>query len=282
MSETVSVVLLTTAAVANLLKPLIEAGDCQIKKNGEQIMFILSEGSAKISVSVVPHPEIENDAMVRIVAPFAVVQELEKVDSKLLAEMLSMNAQFGSFAFVYDKQSNLLGLQGTLIGSTMDRLEFEYLFISLAKAADALDDKLLVALGGEEVSDGLIKMSKEILQILDDRAPKIVTEFLQTLDESARTEFEKLSGDDEIRSAMREIAFGVPAAKLTAVLLAQNLSDADRKSLANQILESVPDQELLLTLLAFVMTSTALALADAAGVDAETVQARIKTVFGGN
>jgi hypothetical protein len=292
MSETVSVVMQTTAAVANILKPLIESGDCKVNKMEKEIFFHLTEGSAKIIIVVTEHPEIENDAVVKIFAPFTIVENIDMVDSKLLVQMLCLNARFGNFAFVYDKNSKMLALKGTLIGSTMDLLEFKHLFISLAKAADALDEELLEALSasaddkaGKEtdlVSDNLIQLSKKILEILDDKAPHMVEAFIKKLDVAARAEFEKITQDDEIRNALREIAFGIPAAKLTAILLSEDLTDADRKLLATRIMESLPDNALMMQLLAFVVTRTSIALADVAGLTADVIEGRITTTFAGN
>lgn len=282
MSSNVSEVLKSTVAIANLLKPLIDSGACKmVKSEGGDVMFVLKEGSATISINVVEHPEIKDDALVQVIAPFVLAKDLDKADSGILAEMLAFNGKFNGFAFMYDKQTGVLGLRGTLIGSTMDQLELEYLFISLAKAADALDDKLLATLKeeGRGVGEGLIKLSEEIVKILDERASQIVSAFMETLDASGRAEFENIANNDELRNAIREITFGAPAAKLTAILLSSNLSEEDRKSLARQILESLPDHDWMLRLLSFVVTSMAAALAGSAGVEASVIQARIQSTF---
>lgn len=290
MSTTNEVVIQTTAVVASLLKPLIDQGACKVTRDDDQLRFVMRQGSAQIMVTVHAHPAIKDDALVEVLGSLAQVDP-KKLDIQVFTTALVLNNELNGFAIALMPKSGLLCLRGTLIGSTMDETEFNYLLLSLSQSADDLDDKFAGALAGSndtgagggdgltETLERLKEMAGKIQNVISERVDTLVQAFAETLSNEERQQFAEITKDVANRETISNIAFGAPAAKLVTLLVTNDLNDKDRRDFGRAILEDVPKHELLLKMLAFTVMATAKMVADAVGVEMSVVQARLKMIF---
>jgi hypothetical protein len=287
MSSTNDVVIQTIAAIVSFLKSLIDDGTCQISRRGDQTIFTIKNGSAVIVVRVIEHPGINEEALVEVVGHLAPVTALT-LDLYIAVSALTINNSLNGYAIALDKHSGMLCLRGTLIGSTMDELEISYLLQSLGSAADELDDKFLDALSAGTSKEGeattkvehFKEIAARIQSAITEKQELLVNAFAETLSEDQRAEFAMLIQDAEVREAIRTVAFGAPAAELAALLVAEEIADEDRRAMAKETLDSLPEAPLLLQMLAFTVFAIAKTVAEALGVELAVVQDRVKLVFG--
>lgn len=286
MGKTNSQVGQSAAVIANLLKPLIQSDECSVKKVDELIRFTLREGSAQIQIDVFAHPAIDDDACVEVLALMGQADLASHPEIALA--LLAKNLEFFGFSFAYEPKHHLIGLRGCLIGSTMDKLEFEFLLSMLARSADDLDEALLGAIAqtgnaepaAQTIADDLVQMANRVLKLLDDSTQELIESYVRTLDEDQRELFANSIADEEIRRAFEEVALGLPAAKLTTIILNDGLADAERRKLAHTLLESLPSHAVLLDMLAHVVLTTTHALAKSLNLNEEVLSTRLSIAFG--
>lgn len=282
------IVMQTTAVVAHHLTPLIEKGICQIVRQGDQQLFTMIRGSAEISVFVQRHPLIEDDALVQVIGLLGKVDP-EKLSVPLLAQALMANSLMHGYAIAL-AENGMLCLRGTLIGSTMDELEFNHLLTSLADSADALDDKFAAALNAATANDqdeksgsaleNLKQLTTELQGIMAKHEEELLSNFSKCIDAAQQTEFESLMKDAEVRAAIKAIAFGKQSAGLVALAISGDITDETRKTLGREILESTPKVPLLRQLLIFTVMSIAKSMAAATDTAIALIQDRLKIIFG--
>ena len=282
------IVMQTTAVVAHHLTPLIEKGICQIVRQGDQQLFTMIRGSAEISVFVQRHPRIEDDALVQVIGLLGMVTP-EKLSVPLLAQALMANSVMHGYAIAL-AENGMLCLRGTLIGSTMDELEFTHLLTSLADSADALDDKFAALFSAATATDqdekagsaleNLKHLTTELQGIIAKHEEELLSNFSKFIDADQRTELERLMKDAEVRAAIKAIAFGKQAAALVALAISGDLTDETRKTLGREILDSMPEVPLLLELLFFTVMSITKSMAAATDTDIALIQERLKVILG--
>lgn len=304
--QKIDVVVQTAAVVAALLKPLIDKKICDVKRaeNGN-MMFSMNKGSAGIIVMVMPHPMIEDDAVVHILGTLATLDP-DNLDVNVLVTALALNSKMNGYAIALDPDTGTLHLRGSLIGSTMDELEFRYLLMTLGEQADELDDQFVAAISGKPVgkkpavekpkdekpqppedgkertiSDQLIELTKKIQPILDEAEQLLLQEFFKQIDEEEQAQLGKIVKDEELLGLVREIAFGRSSAGMVAMVVHPEVPDENRRAFADQLAETLPVKaRVVLHLFAFAVARTSILIGQAMGIGQEEIERRLKVVFG--
>lgn len=288
MSASANIVKQTIAVVASHLKPLIDQEMCQVTRHEDKLMFLMTKGSARICVMVVEHPNIEEESLVEVIGMLAKVDP-DKLPASICVSALVLNSRLCGYAVALDPTSGFLCLRGSLIGSTMDELEFSHMLKSLAQSADELDDKFAAALaqaagaaGSADSSDAvgnLKALAGKLQGVMAEREEALLQAFAESLAEPQRGEFAKMIQDPKLGPAVRSIALGESAAALVALLLTDHMTDEDRRGMAKELLDGIPENELLMQLLAFAVMSIAQMVAKAMEIEPAVLQARVKVAF---
>lgn len=119
----------------------------------EERLYVVKQGSAYVTVSVLPSKKNPQRPLVRV---YAQVVSGVRPEGALFRQLLTLNARvrFGAFAYV-PEGSLVLFVHSILGGEAMDPHEVIATVSDIALIADAYDDRIVAEFGGQRMQDVL-------------------------------------------------------------------------------------------------------------------------------
>jgi len=117
----------------------------------EERLYVVKQGSAYVTVSVLPSKKKPERPLVRV---YAQVVSGARPEASLFRKLLVLNARmrFGAFAFV-PEGGLVLFVHSILGGATIDPHELVATVGDIALTADAFDDQIVAEYGGRRMQD---------------------------------------------------------------------------------------------------------------------------------
>jgi hypothetical protein len=117
----------------------------------EERLYVVKQGSAYVTVSVLPSKKKPDKPLVRI---YAQVVSGVRPEASLFRQLLTLNSRmrFGAFAYV-PEGSLVLYVHTILGGDTLDAAELVATVSDVALIADSYDDRIVADFGGQRMQD---------------------------------------------------------------------------------------------------------------------------------
>ena len=119
----------------------------------EENLYVVKQGSAYVTVSILPSKKKPERPLVRI---YAQVVSGVRPEAALFRQLLTINARmrFGAFAYVAEGDL-ILFVHSILGGDLIDPHELLATVSDIALTADAYDDRIVAQFGGQRMQDVL-------------------------------------------------------------------------------------------------------------------------------
>ena len=128
-------------------------GKSQAFRKVEDRLYVVKQGSAYVTVSVLPTKKKPDKPLVRI---YAQVVSGVRSDPGLFRQLLIVNARMRFGAFAYIPEGHLVLFVHTILGGEhMDPSELTATVSDVALIADSYDDRIVATYGGQRMQDVL-------------------------------------------------------------------------------------------------------------------------------